>query len=289
MATTYGDGAHNALKLLRQNALLVSGLAVIVAVVLLGYAGSAIINQDNARVAAFDPGLKPSGDHLLGTDRQGRDVLAALIMSIPNTVKVGLLAGAVGLGIGVVLGLAAGYFGGLVDLTIRTVADVVFTIPGIAIMIIVATNIRTMTVEMMALIVASLAWMYPTRAIRAQALSLRERLYISVARLNGQNGMELVVKQMLPNLLPYIAAGFVGSVSGAILATIGLEALGLGPQGDFTLGMMIYWSRFYGAILRGMWWWWSPPIVVIVIIFTGLLLASMGLDRIANPRLQRAK
>ncbi|MDP2948993.1 MAG: ABC transporter permease [Chloroflexota bacterium] len=273
----------------RRNMLLVSGLAVIMAVVLVGYVGSAVINQDDARVGAFDPGLRPSAGHLLGTDRQARDVLAVLILSIPNTVKVGLLAGAVGLGIGIVLGLAAGYFGGLVDLVIRTIADVVFTIPGIAIMIIVATNIRTMSVEMMALIVASLSWMYPTRAIRAQTLSLRERLYVEVARLNGESGMELVVKQMLPNLLPYIAAGFVASVSGAILATIGLEALGLGPQGEFTLGMMIYWARFYGAILRGMWWWWSPPIAVIVVIFIGLLLASAGLDRIANPRLQRSK
>ena len=94
---------------------------------------------------------------------------------------------------------------------------------------------------------------------------------------------------MLPNLLPYIAASFVTAVSQAILATIGLEALGLGPQNELTLGMMIYWAQYYGAILRGLWWWWSRPIAVIVIIFVGLLLTSAGMDELVNTRLRRSR
>jgi peptide/nickel transport system permease protein len=152
----------------------------------------------------------------------------------------------------------------------------------------VATFIKTMTVGLMALIIASLAWVYPTRAIRAQTLSLRERAYIQVARLNGVGGLELVFREVLPNLLPYIAASFVSAVSHAVIATIGLEALGLGPQNTFTLGMMIYWSQFYGAILRGLWWWWGPPILLILVIFVALLLTSAGLDRIVNTRIRSA-
>ena len=214
--------------------------------------------------------------------------MTVVILATPNTIKVGLMAGAVGLAIGIVLGLASGYFGGIVDTIVRIASDVVITIPGIAIMVIVAVNVRTMSTEMMALIVASLAWMWPTRAIRAQALTLRERGYVEVAKLNGVGGLELVLKEIFPNLLPYVMAGFVGATSGAILATIGLEALGLGPQHEFTLGMMVYWGRFYGAILRGMWWWWAPPIGLIVLIFIGLLFTSFGLDQIANPRTRRA-
>jgi peptide/nickel transport system permease protein len=100
------------------------------------------------------------------------------------------------------------------------------------------------------------------------------------------NEIEIVFKEVLPNLLPYIAASFVLAVSSSILMTIGLEALGLGPQNEYTLGMMIYWSNFYGAILRGMWWWWFPPIVLIVWIFVSLLFVSAGMDQIVNTKLR---
>jgi peptide/nickel transport system permease protein len=138
----------------------------------------------------------------------------------------------------------------------------------------------------MALVVASLSWMTATRTIRAQTLSLRERSYVSIARLSGAGGLELVLTEVLPNLLPYLAASFVTAVSRAILATIGLEALGLGPQNELTLGMIVYWAQFYGAILRGLWWWWLPPVFIITTIFIALLLISAGLDRIVNVRLR---
>ena len=78
------------------------------------------------------------------------------------------------------------------------------------------------------------------------------------------------------------------AVSAAILASIGLEALGLGPQNQLTLGMTIYWAQYYTSVLRGLWWWWAPPIAIIIITFLGLFLVSMGLDQIANPKLRRA-
>ena len=101
------------------------------------------------------------------------------------------------------------------------------------------------------------------------------------------NGFEIIVRELIPNLLPYLAASFVSAVASAILATIGLEALGLGPQNEPTLGITIYWSLYYTSLLRGMWWWWAPPIVVIVLTFVGLFLITMGLDQIANPKLRR--
>ena len=87
-------------------------------------------------------------------------------------------------------------------------------------------------------------------------------------------------------ILPYVAASFVIAVAGAMLATVGLEALGLGPQNELTLGMMIYWAQYSGAILRGMWWWWVPPVVALALIFVALLAASTGMDRLVNARLR---
>ena len=115
---------------------------------------------------------------------------------------------------------------------------------------------------------------------------MRERPYVDIARLNGVGGMQLVFTEIFPNLLPYIAASFVTAVSSAMLATIGLEALGLGPQNELTLGMMIFWAQYYGAILRNLWWWWVPPVAMMALIFIGLLMTSTGMDRLVNRRLR---
>lgn len=271
---------------LRANPYLLTGLFILLAIFIFAFIGPLFLDETRAQVGAFLPKLSPSAEHLLGTDTQGRDVLAVLILATPQTLLIGLVAGAIGVAVGVVLGLLSGYMGGITDGTIRVLSDVFMTIPAIAILVVVATNVRTMTVGIMAIIIALLAWRLPTRSIRAQTLSLRERAYVQIAKLNGVGELELIVKEVLPNLLPYIAATFVATVSWAILVTIGLEALGLGPQNEFTLGMMIYWSQFYGAVLRGFWWWWAPPIVVIVLIFIGLFFTSAGMDQLVNTRLR---
>ena len=266
--------------------MLVAGLVLLSALFVFAALLPLVLDETLAQVGATLPRQPPSAEHLLGTDAQGRDVLVSLVAATPQTLKIGILAGVIGLAIGTLLGLCAGFFGGLIDTVIRLAADVMMTIPGIAVLLLVATNVRTMNVELMAAIVASLSWMTATRTVRAQTLSLRERSYINIARLSGDRGLRLVVEEVLPNLLPFLAASFVTAVSRAILATIGLEALGLGPQNDLTLGMMIYWAQFYSAILRGLWWWWAPPVVMIALIFIGLLLTSAGLDRIVNVRLR---
>lgn len=273
---------------LRLNARLLVGLGIILAVLLFSYIGPLFVNPELAEVGESMPSRPPSREHPLGTEAQGRDMLAALMLGTPQTLKIGLIAGGVGLAVGVLLGLVSGYFSGYQDAVIRTGADILLTIPGLAILILIASMVRVINVEVMALVVASLSWMWPTRTIRSQVLVLRERQYVQVAKLSGMGDMEVLVKEVLPNLLPYIAASFVGAVSGAILASIGLEFLGLGPTHIPTLGMLIYWAQLYDAVFRGMWWWWAPPIVVLMVLFVGLFLTAAGLDEVANPRARKA-
>ncbi|MCO6449903.1 MAG: ABC transporter permease [Caldilineales bacterium] len=287
MSTMAPKMAGVRLRRLQSNSYLVVGLTIMIALLLFGFVGPLLVDQDAANVGANLPKQPPSTEHWLGTDTQGRDVFTTLVLATPRTLIIGLVAGALGVGIGLLLGLSSGYLGGPVDTSIRIIADVFMTIPAIAILVVVATNVRSMTVWLMALIIAMLAWRLPTRALRSQTLSLRERAYIQIAKLNGVGEFEIIVKEVLPNLFPYIAATFVATVSWAILATVGLEALGLGPQNELTLGMMIYWAQFYGAILRGFWWWWAPPIIVIVLIFVGLFFTSAGMDQLVNTRLRR--
>jgi len=272
----------------RRNPNVVIGLSMIVTLLLISAVGPLFVDTTQADPLSALPAQSPSRHYLLGTDDQGRNLLAVMIAGLPDTLRIGFLAGAIGLGVGIILGFVSGYLGGVVDAVIRIAVDTLLTLPGILILITVAASIRTfISVNIMALVIASLAWRQPTRIIRAQVLTMRERAYVQVARRSGMNTPEIMVREMLPNLFPFLAASFVGAVFGAILFSIGLEALGLGPQNQPTLGMTIYWGIRFNALLRGMWWWWLPPIIMLVVLFFGLLLLTIGLDEIANPRLRR--
>src|SRR6202049_3307492 len=133
-----------------------------------------------------------------------------------------------------------------------------------------------LSVPQMTLVVAALAWLFPARVIRAQVLTLRERAYIDIARLSGVPTPLIIIKEVLPNLMPFIVASLVGSVSAAVLASVGLEVLGLGSFDSLSIGMTLYWVIYYAAIINSWWWWWLPPIIIIIILFTGLFLLAGG-------------
>jgi peptide/nickel transport system permease protein len=283
------SGTVEAWLRLARNPYLIAGIILLAVVILFGPVMSIFVDENLVKVGSSLPDQRPSAEFPLGTDTVGRDILAVMVVGTPLTLRIGLIAGTIGLGLGTLFGFLAGYFGGWVDTIIKGAADVLLTVPGLLFLVVIATTLRgAVSVNMMALVVALLAWMWPTRTIRSQVLTLRERQFVMVARLSGLNGFEIIVRELIPNLLPYLAASFVSAVSSAILASIGLEALGLGPQNVPTLGMTIYWSQYYTAVLRGLWWWWAPPIVMIIVTFIGLFLLSMGLDQVANPKLRRA-
>lgn len=277
------------LRYMRRNPSLVVGIVLLSALILFVGMGDIVVDTSKSRALSVAILQPPSMQYPFGTDRQGRDLLATMVAGTPLTLRIGFIAGFLGVGIGSILAFTAAYYRGMVDTVIRGVVDVGLTVPGLMVLIIIAVSVReSLTVNEMALIVASLAWLSPTRTIRSQVLTLRERAFVDVARLSGMNGPEIIVKELMPNLLPYLAATLVNAVSNAILASIGLEVLGLGPMDAPTLGMTLYWVNYNAAIINGWWWWWTAPIVIILIVFLGLFFLTVGLDEIANPRLRRA-
>ncbi len=163
------------------------------------------------------------------------------------------------------------------------------TIPQLLVLLVIASTLkRYITVESMALIIASLAWIGPTRSIRSQVLSLKERPFVLMARLSGMGGPEIILKELMPNLLPFILYSFVQATYFAILTAMGLEILGLGSQREPTLGMTLYHMQRHSAIIRGLWWWWLSPVGIIMMLVVGLTLTSLGLDEWSNPRSRRA-
>jgi peptide/nickel transport system permease protein len=273
---------------LRRNPSLVVGIALLGALGLFMIIGHLVVDTSKSRPLSAPAVRAPSAEHPFGTDRQGRDLLATMVAGTPLTLRIGFIAGFLGVGIGAILGFVSAYYRGTLDTVIRSVVDIGLTVPGLLVLIIVAVSLKKgLTVDQMAIIVASLAWLNPARTIRAQVLSLRERGYVEVARLSGMRGPEIIVKELMPNLLPYLAATLVNAVSSAILASIGLEVLGLGPIDSPTLGMTLYWVNYNAALINGWWWWWTAPIAVILVVFLGLFFLTVGLDEIANPRLRR--
>jgi len=273
---------------LRRNLSLAVGLALLSGLGLFVLIGHLVVDTSKSRPLSAPAVQAPSIAHPFGTDRQGRDLLATMVAGTPLTLRIGFIAGVLGVGIGAILGFVSAYYRGALDAVIRGVVDIGLTVPGLLVLILIAVSLRRgLTVNQMAIIVASLAWLNPARTIRAQVLSLRERGYVEVARLSGMSGPEIIVKELMPNLLPYLAATLVNSVSSAILASVGLEVLGLGPIDSPTLGMTLYWVNFNAALINGWWWWWTAPITIILVVFLGLFFLTVGLDEIANPRLRR--
>ncbi len=277
------------------NSKFVTGSTIIILILLFGLLGPLFWNTDLAYTASSPLNKPPmwdkggSAEHPLGTESNGRDMLAQLIIGIPASLKVGLIAASIGMGVGILLGSLAGYLGGWWDHVIRTITDSVITIPSLMVLIAIAAYITMTDTTAMALILALFAWPGPTRMIRSQVLTLRERGYIRMALLSNVPALEIMLVEMVPNMLPWLAASLTGGISGAILGATGLEALGLGPSRVPSLGMIINYALRSSALVRGMVWWWLPPIIILIIIFTAFFLMTVGLDEIANPRLRGVK
>ena len=282
---------------------LITGLTVLILASLLEFVGPSFWNTDLARVGSAKTNIVPvwiqankqlgfkdgTLEHPLGTESRGRDMLALLLVATPRSLRVGFIAASVGLLVGIILGFTSGYLGGWFDALVQIISDAVITIPGVAVLIVIASLVGQLEISTMALLLSLFAWPIPTRTLRAQVLSMREMGYIKMARLSGASSLNIIFKEMMPNLLPYLASSFTLNVSFAILAAASLEALGLGPSRIPTLGMAINDALRASAILRGMWWWWGFPVLMLMIIFIALFLMTIGLDEVANPRLRKAR
>jgi peptide/nickel transport system permease protein len=276
------------LRYLRRNPEMIVGLCLLGVLLVFVLIGHAVVDLDKAKPLSNRPLLPPSPSLPFGTDKQGRNLLAVMVLGTPLTLEIGVGAGLIGVSIGTLLALASAFYRGTADAIIRGIVDVGLTIPGLMVLITLAMNVKGgLSVLQMTLVVAALAWLFPARVIRAQVLTLRERAYIDIARLSGVPTPVIIIKEVLPNLMPFIVASLVGSVSAAVLASVGLEVLGLGSFDSLSIGMTLYWVIYYAAIINSWWWWWLPPIIIIIILFTGLFMLAVGLDEISNPRLRR--
>ncbi|MDQ3779823.1 MAG: ABC transporter permease [Chloroflexota bacterium] len=264
----------------------VLGMVVFLAIAGTALIGSLGIEPAERRTGAVPARQPPSSAAILGTTSLGQSVAVQWTQAVPNSLQVGLIAATIGTAIGAVIGLVSGYFGGIVDATLRVLIDVFLSVPSLLFLILIASLMRGVGVLQMALIIGIFAWAGPARAVRSQALSLKERPFVQVARLSGMGDMEIIGRELLPHMMAWLGANFLNAFIAAILAESGLSILGLGPQQEMTLGMMIYWALNYSAIFLNLWWWWLTPVVTLMALFLSLYLVHLGLDEVGNPRLR---
>jgi peptide/nickel transport system permease protein len=251
----------------------------------LGFVGP-IIWSGPIQGGIFPRYQEPSIEFPLGTDAMGKNIFTLLLVSIRESLIIGILGGTLTFLIGIIVGLVAGYDSGIIGEFLTSVANLVLIIPTWPILVILASSVYKMTIPMMALIIAAFGWSWSARSIRSQVKSLKEQGFIEVARANGENFPEILLEEITPNMFSFLSVVWVRMITSAVIAEVGLEIIGLGPQGTTTLGLMIYWCQYYGALALGAWWWIMPPVICLVSIFVSLQMLTFGLDSIFNPRLR---
>jgi len=227
----------------------------------------------------------------LGTDNFGSDVLRKLVLATSTSLWIGLVAGTVATLLGLSLGLLAGYLGGIVDDIIMFFTNLFTVIPGFVLLILISYGMSQMErgATTVAIVIGLTSWVWTTRSVRSQVLSLRNRDHVNLSKLSGHSMPKIVIRDILPYIASYVVMAFILQISSGILAEAGLSMLGLGPSttSTATLGLMMDWSIMKStAFIHGAWWAYYPVITVIVLISFSLNLMNTGMDQVFNPQLR---
>lgn len=234
----------------------------------------------------FAVGQPPSWAHWLGTTQRGQDVFTQLLYGSRVSLFVGFVTGVITILIAMLVGFLSAYYRGWLDDGLSLIINVVLVIPGLPLMILLATYIPSHGMWEIIGVMSATGWAFGGRSFRAQMMTVAQQDYVVAARFAGERAWRIVFKEIAPNMLSYIVAHFFGAVVGAVLGEAGLEFLGLGNPSITSWGTMIYWAQNGEAMLTGQWAWILAPGLCIALVATSLTLINFGVDAIANPRLQ---
>ncbi len=240
--------------------------------------------KERVQVEPEDILAPPDAQHFLGRDDAGKDILSQLIYGARVSLIVGFTASFMSMFIGTTVGLIAGYYGGRIGNLLMRVVDFLMVIPDLPLMLVIIAVMGRGLLNII-LVIGLLGWTYTARLVRSQVLSVKERQFILRARSIGAGGRRIILRHILPQVLPLIIAQAVLDISVAILAESSLAFLGLGDPTLVSWGMMLNFA-FERAISRQAWWFLLPPGFAIVWVSLSLILIGNTLDQIVNPRLR---
>ncbi len=225
--------------------------------------------------------------YLFGTDTQGRDIFSHIINGGRSLIMTALLAGFLSTLIALVFGALAALVGGIVDRVLTSLANFILVIPRFPLLVVLAALTNLNNFVLLAVLIAVLSWPVLMRAIRSQVLSLRERDYVEAAVALDLGRRHIILREILPNMISFVAINLIFAVTGAMYEQIGLIFLGMAPINDYSWGVMLYFGRTRGTIF-------NPdsammvlaPVLAIAFFQVSMVLFARALEEIFNPRLR---
>jgi peptide/nickel transport system permease protein len=268
-----------------QNRLAVLGLFVVLFFALFCFLGPVFYhtNQVLTNLGIEDQG--PSLRHLLGTDDVGYDVLGRLMVGGQTTLVVGLVVALLATSFGVIWGAIAGFTGGIVDTVLMRTVDAMLAIPTLFLLLFLA-SIFTPSEPLLIVVIASVAWLVPSRLVRAESLSLRTRQFVEASQEQGAGPVHIIARHIIPNVFGTVAVNATFQVADAILAVTSLSFLGLGiPPPAANWGSML--SNGVNYVYSGYWWQIWPAGLCIVVVVVAFNFIGDGLRDAFEVRLQQ--
>ena len=290
---TAGRGLPGRAKVLRlpRSPKIVAGLSILGFFVLWAIAGPLVAPYNPSQSFANAPVPQPpSGAHLLGTTQLQQDVLSQLLVGGGDTLLVALISGVIATILSVLIGVTAGYLGGLADDLLSMLANIFLVLPALPLLIIMIGFVGKTggsEVLVVGLIISLTGWAFGARVLRAQTLSLRTRDYVDSARIIGERWWRIVGTEILPNLTPVVATSFLFTVLYGVGTYTALAFLGL-VNPNWSWGGMLFYAQTSNAEISGYWWWFIPPGLAVALLGTALVLLNFGIDEFINPRLRAA-
>lgn len=278
----------------QRSAKLVTGLVIVGATVLFALLGPVLAQPPTD--SSNDALQSPNPEHWLGTTKLGYDVFAQLAHGAQGSLMIGLVAGVIALVLAVAFGVLAGYFGGAIDEALSLFTNIMLVIPGLPLVMVIAAYVQrseglgafARSSILVAIILGITGWAGSAVVLRATARSLRTREYVAAARVAGESSARIIFVEILPNLVPLLAAQFIFGIIFAILGEAGLSYLGLGATGSITWGTMLNDAQTGQAVGTGAWWWFVPPGGMIALLGAGLSLINFAIDEVVDPKLRLA-
>jgi peptide/nickel transport system permease protein len=267
---------------IKNNRLALLGASVILVLSLMAILGPMLTPFNPEEQNISERLLAPYSKHICGTDELGRDVFSRMLSGARVSLSVGFIAVIISSCIGIIIGAAAGYYGGRIDSVLMRFVDIMLSIPTLFLILILSVYLGPSIMNVM-VIIGLTGWMDLSRLIRAEFLSLKKREYVLAARVCGASDARIIFKHILPNALAPVFVSVIFGVGGAILAESGLSFLGLGVQPpDASWGSILTSGKDY---MERAWWMTVYPGLAIFITIMAYNLFGEGLRDALDPRL----
>jgi peptide/nickel transport system permease protein len=236
------------------------------------------------------PDLPPSWAYPMGTTSRGQDTFWQLTFAIRNTLLFGFAVALISRLLSLLIGLVAGYKGGLTDRVLMSVNDTFIVIPLFPLLILFYFVMRDyMTWTLLALVMAFLGWAYDARLIRSVMMSLKTREFTRTSVFSGMRTWEILIQEHLPYVLPIVFSTTLNNINWSIGLEVTLSVLGFTDINTPTIGTMIFWANQHSAMVSGIWWWFVFPTLTITLTFIGLFLLAVSMNEYIDPRSRLAR